>query len=224
MKKVRDKGGEQALYQLTRDGLRLLNDFGIQTRGYRGVEGLYRSAKEHDGIMRKLRDIFLQSPIVSNYLTEAKVKSTLAKKHGGQKSREEFYKVPDAIFTLRQSHKALRIAVELEIALKSKKRYLMMMQQLCLSNDFDNVFLIAQSENVLNQLRSHLRDVRENNLRVRHHDHEHGFYFVLLSKFLEDGLEARFEGDDGAFTLRSLEPKSLLSQPRSNAFLEGAES
>jgi hypothetical protein len=79
-----------------------------------------------------------------------------------------------------------------------------MMKQLCLSADFDSVFFVAKDKALLDSLRKHLNDVRDNDRLVKVWKYRHSFYFAILSELLMLGLKAPFVGDGTTVVLEDI--------------------
>lgn len=195
--------GTRLAYRLSRKAVIVLGEQGTKTSG-KCVRGSYRTTFDHDKSLITLRDIFESSPLVSNFQREHVVRKLLAKKYGRQEKRDDRYKVPDALFALQTTKRSFIVALELELAGKSRAVYLRLIKLLCISNDLDVVFFVAKNVTLLNELRSCLEDVRNNDRLVCAWRIQHGFYFCLLEEILAKGLDATFKGEDITFTLNGL--------------------
>lgn len=193
--------GQRLGYRLTAKGMGIVKS--VATEEQTGTRA-YKSTIDHDTLLVTIWQILKRSPLVSNYKPELKIKRELAKKHGLQKERDERYKVPDAIFTLKTTKRSFSVALELELSTKSKERYLRLFKLLCTSSDFELIFFIAKDDQLLSLLKANLSEVREKDPLVRIWRVKNGFYFVLLSELLEKGLGASFQGEDSEFSLAGL--------------------
>ena len=82
----------------------------------------YGTTFEHDRNLQLIKRILESAPCIGDYSTEAEVRKLLAERHGIQREKDQRYKVPDALFSLRLSDATLRVALELELSVKSMKR------------------------------------------------------------------------------------------------------
>ena len=191
-------------YTLTPRGISYLRKSGLPVDHTQTKRVLYRSTYEHDKVLGDMRVILERSPIISNYFSELQVRVMLAKRHGIQKSRDEKYKVPDALFTLKTRKKSLIVALELEMTLKSKVRYQKIFQQLSLSSDYQLIFIIAKTEQMKRTLMELLAEVRRTNPWVKAHRIKPGFYFTTLADMNAMGLDARLQGEGEDFSINEL--------------------
>ena len=191
-------------YRITKKGANLLRrvQCGEPCQSVKALK--YKSTFEHDLSAIRVRDIFTKSPIVSDFVGEAEVRSALAKKYGRQEKRDDRYKVPDALFKLKTQKGTFVAALEVECSTKSAERYVKIFRQLCTSKDFDVIFFIAKDATLLTVLRSHLKKTRDTDKLVMLWPRQHGFYFGLLDDVTRLGLDAPFSGEERTFTLREL--------------------
>lgn len=157
----------------------------------------------HDDLLQDLRLVFESSPLIALFTPEHVLRIQLARKHGRQASRDERYKVPDAIFNLKRNETLFTVALELELARKSRARIAKMIKQLAIPADFNLVFIVVEEEKQIGRLRQELLEQRKSDLAVRFYSPRKGFYFALLSDIRTKGLDARFSGEDVTFSLRS---------------------
>ncbi len=182
-------------FQVSRRGLTAIRRLGSKRIGKGHIRPLYKTAFQHDKILIRLRRIFEESPLISHYTPEHELRAALAKKHGRQEKRDERYKVPDALFHLKTPTGHFKVALELELSIKSKVRYATMMRQLCISDDFSVVFFVASDEALRKVLEDSLAEVRSRDRLVQMWKYRHAFYFVLLKDLLELRLRAPWKGE-----------------------------
>jgi len=199
-------------YTLTPQGISYLKQSGASVDTTQTKRVFYRSTFAHDKALNDVRVILEKSPIVSDYFSELQVRVTLAKRHGIQASRDEKYKVPDALFTLKTRKGPLVVALELEMTLKSKARYQKIFEQLSINSDFQLIFIIAKTESMKIRLIELLNEVRRNNVWVKAHRIKPGFYFSTLTEVMAMGLDARMHGEGEEFSLNDLaKPKDQIA-------------
>ena len=191
-------------YRITKKGANLLHARQCGEPHQTVKAPKYKSTFEHDLSATRVRDIITKSPIVSDFIGEAEVRSAFAKKYGRQEKRDDRYKVPDALFKLNTQKGSFIAALEVECAAKSAERYGKIFRQLCISKDFDVIFFIAKDATLLALLRSHLKKARDTDKLVMLWPRQHGFYFGLLDDVTRLGLDAPFSGEERTFTLCEL--------------------
>ena len=173
----------------------------------------YRSSFDHDKFLQKLRAIFETSPLVSAYKPEHEVRRMLALIHGKEERKDAGYKVPDGLFQLQTTHKNLRVALELEITMKSETRYWKIFRELLTSSDFDVVLFVAASDKMIEALKAIITDVKANDPVVKGWPTKRGMYFSTLEKVLTEKEDAVFIGDGPPFSLASL-AKDVSEKPQ----------
>ncbi|HLD99206.1 MAG TPA: hypothetical protein VJB59_03040 [Bdellovibrionota bacterium] len=198
-------------YRATRKAVTLLQSKGIADLKVTDLRSTYRTTFDHERILQELRAIFEASPLVSNFEPEHLVRERLTKKYGYVDRQEHGYKVPDGLFQLRTAKGTFRVALELEIAQKSKRRYRTVLKRLLLGKDWDVVFLVVTEQCILAKLKSALDEVRCQDLEVRVATDHRGMYFAHLPKVLLHRSASSFEGEGKSFSLASLETELSLS-------------
>jgi hypothetical protein len=194
----------QLCYRLTERGLRFMKAKGLALVLDGGAQRNYGTSFEHDRNLQLIRRILESASCISGYLSETEVRKILAERHGIQRERDQRYKVPDALFNLRLSDATLRVALELELSVKSMKRTRRLMELQATSQDFESTFYVTGSDKLMERLAQVLGEVRKNNHRVRHQGKDHGFYFISLADLLKGQTKAVFQGEGTSFTLSQL--------------------
>lgn len=197
--------GNRLGYRLTRKGISLLPSETLKAKALAHRSFSYRTSFDHDRLLQELRLVFEQSPLVSRYMPEHEVKRVLAERHGKKERRDVGYKVPDSLFELKTTHKPLRVALELELTMKSESRYWKNFRELLTSSDFDVVIFVTASEMMSEALRQIIKDVTANDRVVRDWPHKRGMYFATLDSVASEKKNAVFSGEGEAFSLASLE-------------------
>ncbi len=204
--------GTKLGYRLTKKGLALLRSLNPQGQGDhspdQGVEieyrAAYRTTYNHDDDLVGLGTVFRMFPGVVEYWPEHLVRQRLSLKHGYKERKRDGFKVPDALFAVQTKQRLLRIALELEVALKARAYYRRILRQLATSSDFDMVFVIVKDSKMLDRLEKELTWVRANDPGVKFAKRDNGFYFALLADVLNEKGNAKFRGEGTAFTLAEL--------------------
>jgi DNA-binding PadR family transcriptional regulator len=164
----------------------------------------FRDTFLHDSTLIRLRQILLSSQLISNYRNEQQLKSEFARTNIRAFRDLKKLKVPDAVFLLKTLNRSFVVALELEIAHKSQIRYDEMVRRLCLSPDFNAVFIVAASEIIKQTIALTLKKLRETNPVVMNSPRLIPFYYVGLSNLLEKGNDAEFQSENSRFTLNAL--------------------
>jgi len=197
-------GGRLMGYRPTRRGLKLLQDKGVGDFKITDLRSTYRTTFDHERILQELRAIFVSSSLVSDFEPEHLVRERLTRKYGYTDHREQGYKIPDAAFQLQTAKGKFRVALELEIAQKSRRRYLNALKRLLLGRDWDVVFFVVAAGPVLMKLKAALEEVKAQDLEVRIATNLSGMYFAHLSDVLSRRDLCTFEGEGKSFSLVSL--------------------
>lgn len=152
----------------------------------------YSTQFEHDQLLIDVQEILEKSPLVKDYRTEDQVKRELFK---GKKSAVDWRnapKIPDATFVLEVPGQKMRVAVELELSVKMKRRYGKIFRNHLLSRDWNLVFYIAKNRMLMEWLMATLREVKANDAYIRVSETVSGIYFCSLEEFLLRRLETPF--------------------------------
>ena len=198
--------GDQGVYLgyiATRLGRARLADEGIVVNPGR-MAGRFRSTYDHDLMLQDIREILEKSPLVSDYHSEAELRSEAARKKGGPLSEDDLTKVPDGCFTLKCPSRVLKVALELELATKTEQRYRKMLRALCTLDNHNCAFVLSGRAATKARLECLLKDVRARDPYVLGFESYRGIYFGLASEFLAKGHDAKFYGEGKTFTLAEL--------------------
>ena len=195
-------------YRITDHGRGILNARGISPL-VSGARRNYGSTYHHDRKVHYVRQIFESSSCVGSFYSELEVQKMLADRHGAQEEKDERYRIPDALVTLKRPNECLRAAIELEISDKSLKQKQRMFELLATSHDFDCTLVVANTNKHKEQLERILEDARKENPTLKYDGQKHGFYFITYDDLLRDRKQAKFQGQGGYFSLQSLESELL---------------
>ncbi len=195
-------------YRLTQKGIDVLPSEILKAKAISHRSFSYRTSFDHDKLLQAIRGVIEKSPLVSGYMPEHEVRSLLALRHGKEEKKDSGYKVPDGLFELKTDKKTLRVAIELELTMKSEVRYRKIFRELLTSTDFDVVFTIAANERMTEALVAIANQVKANDPIVRDWPKKRGLYFATLEKVLSEGQKAIFKGDGPPFSLGSLETRT----------------
>lgn len=168
----------------------------------------YRSSYEHDLKLQKIREVFEQSLLISNYIPEHTLKRKYQKENSPFEISSEKLKIPDAVFTLKTSNETLQIALELECSRKSKVRYRNFFKKLSQLKYIDSAFIIYEDGTIKELLMEILKEMREKYKGSTLYKVNKGFYFIEYKQFLNLKLECPIQGENEEFTLKSLELKT----------------
>lgn len=210
--------GNRLGYRLTRKGINLLPDEADRAKALAYRSFSYRTSFDHDRLLQEVQSVFEQSPLISRYMPEHEIRQRLSEKYGKKERKDGGYKVPDGLFELKTSRGIKRVAVELELTVKSEPRYRKIFRELLTSSDFEIVLFITASDKMTEALRSIIAEVKADDSVVQGWPTKRGMYFATLETVLLEKLNAVFSGDGDPFSLASLEQsvsgKAIgLSQP-----------
>ena len=209
-------GGARLGYRPTKRAIYHLKRAGFKPARITDLRSSFRTGFDHDKTVLELRNIFEKSPLVSHFLPEHQVREMLARQYGYRDAEGNGYKVPDAMFQLKTAKREFRVALELELTLKSRPRYVRLLKQLSLSRDWDVVFVIGTDRKITSKLAIILESIRGKDVELKVSKQQHGFYFAPLSEFLERKLECPFEGEGKKFTLTSLADEVEMTEEKNS--------
>lgn len=196
-------GGIPLGYKLGKKGKRLLERSGFR-KDFLNPHMSYRTTFNHDEKLLKVREVLEKSPLVSSFTPEHAIRVLLNRRHHTTVKTDKRFKVPDAIFRLKTTSGIHCVALELECAQKSYRRYRQFLVKLSESKDVGMVFIICENSKILLILRDLLSELRQKDPKVKRTQENIGFYFSLLENLLNDGLNAVFDGEGKRFSLNSL--------------------
>jgi len=206
--------GARLGYRLLPKGCELLKARGIVVDPSTVQGPRYRSTYDHDQVLIRVREIFESSRLVSGFVAEHELRALLEKRYGFLDKSDRHYKVPDGLFRLKAPRREFRAALELEIARKSKARYRHILKLLALSPDYDVTFFVIAEDSVRRVIGESLAEIKEKDVEMKLSGSRHGFYFIGLSALLDNGLDARMDGEGRSFSLREMEREGAAVQSR----------
>ena len=194
-----DRRGRKRGYRLTVKGTILLNDRSPEQLKNSFCSGFLRDEYDHAIYLREIQYTITKSPIVGNFISKMKIARSL-----GLGSRSKNI-VPDSYFHLKISNKLERVALELELDQKNKKRYQKIFRAHLLSNKWDSVFYITKDTKLKAKLVQYLKEIRQDIIEIDKPEYLNSIYFCPLSEFREEKLNACFVGEEVSFSFRQLE-------------------
>ena len=188
-------------YCLTRKGARLLREKGFLVQAEAIEPDPLREKWNHDGLVNKVKNILLKSPLVGDFFPKYVLRKKLKK---------PFHKfdVPDGLFTLWINDIPVRVALEVDLFSQRKRKYEGILQNRMLSRDWDEVFFVVKDEEMRQKLIAHVESLKKNNFLIRCKKRKNGIYFIPMEEFLKKELNALFYNQEVEFSLNSLEKKS----------------
>ena len=152
-----------------------------------------------------MRDILIASGIISNFVSEAELRSQIAAStvHGPETQSHD-WKVPDGMFSLVTKLGVSKVALEVELTQKAKARYAEIVQALLTTKQFNFVFFVCGSEKLEKLLSDAVASARSSNAYVKASDRSNGIYFCQLDKLRELRLNAPWCGESRTFTINDL--------------------
>ncbi len=186
--------GDRAItigYRLTKRGREVLQLlFPEQSVSF--VRRAYKTSFEHDQLLIDVQRIFQASPVVKEFETESELRRRIEPVKSGDSLWKESRAIPDALFTFETPNQRIKVAVELELTLKSARRYARIFRHHLLSKEWNLVFYIIKDRRLLMPLREKLEKAKREDSYVRVSKAINGIYFCELGKFLSNGLETPF--------------------------------
>jgi hypothetical protein len=178
-------------YRLTKKGREVLQLFFPQ-QSVSVVRRAYKTSFEHDQLLIDVQRILQKSPVVKDFETESEIRRRINPVKSGGSIWKESHAVPDALFTFQTPNQRIKVAVELELTLKSAKRYERIFRNHLLAKNWNLVFYLVKNQQLLVSLRENLDMAKREDSYVRVSKAINGIYFCELGKFLSLGLEAPF--------------------------------
>lgn len=185
---VEGDGGITIGYRLTRKGRALFSEMFTSWRDPPTRRG-YKTQFEHDQLLIDLRRIFTESAIIKEFKTELEVRRELMTGPVQLQHWEKKPLVPDATFMMEVPGKKLRVAVELELTVKTRTRYTRIFRNHLLTRNWQLVIYVVKDELLRKRLMRHLSDVKSSDIHVRIEKSVNGIYFCGLDEFLKTRLD-----------------------------------
>lgn len=208
LQKLRAPQNYFAGYKITLKGQNTLRVSGYKITPHIIQQDVYTGKYEHDLLVYKIKNILLRSPIVENFIPEYQIAGKIL---GNSRKRNEYQKgdkIPDGLFCFRLQNKLENIAFELELSLKSKRRYENIFAKHMLSRSWDGIFYVVKDETMREKLLSFIKEIKRKDFLLRGEKRLNRIYFSLLDEVLEKKLDALFMNSEVEFSLNSLEKKS----------------
>lgn len=197
-------------YRLTKKGKEFVAArFGGQAAN--PVRRSYKSQFEHDQLLIDLREILEKSPLVADFRTESEVRYELLNGASKLLHWERQPTIPDAAFVFKAPGQSMRVAVELELTPKVKRRYRRIFRNHLLSKDWQLVLYIVKDRALQERLMKLLADIKERDVEVRVQKNVNGIYFCPLPEFLSLGLRVLFTNGKREISLSALATQFGLS-------------
>jgi hypothetical protein len=173
----------------------------------------YRGSFVHDEIVREIEDVLRASPLITKWIPEHVLRKEAMSRiryFNSEEQRSTLAKIPDAVFEIELQKNRRRIALELELARKTKKRVFERIEAHIIHPGMDSVLFVASDEQHLRFLWSVYEAVLSHSFRVKLHRNPNGIYFSTLENLRKHRLQAIFCGRDGSFSFESLRQKTPI--------------
>lgn len=148
----------------------------------------YKTQFEHDQLLIDIRRILEKSPLVHSFKTEAEIRRELPDGNSKLLNWENAPVIPDATFVFSVPGQRMRVAVELELTAKIKRRYTKIFRSHLLAKEWRLVIYIVKSATFQDQLMKTLNIVKTTDIHVRIAKSLNGIYFCVLDEFLSKQL------------------------------------
>lgn len=137
---------------------------------------------DHDELVARTLLQFLKANTIANYQTESELKRLypLAR---SRRNSDEKEKYPDALIEIKSG---LHIALEMELTLKSRKRYRHILRAYRMRQDADRIIFIVRSANIFESISQAVQDTYYPIL-------ERPIGFAWLDEWTSDPLKARID-------------------------------
>ena len=157
---------------------------------------------EHDYKLISLRMLLERAGIAHSWIPEHEIRSMVFKKYGLRQSQKKL--IPDGLMGVDANKKMESVAIELELTVKSKKRYQNIIYHYVNKNNLHAVWYIVPTSSILNSLKEIWKKHSSglSNIKV---------YFSLLSDLMANPMETKLFGLDSTHLLSELwTPLSLM--------------
>ena len=195
-------------YTITLKGQNLLRAYSYQVSPCVIKKDTYTGSYEHDLLLNELKNILIKSPLIENFIPEYQIAYRILRSSKVKRKYQLKDKIPDGLFTLFVQKKPQKIALELELSLKSKKRYENIFSKHLLTKSWNTIFYIVKDEKIKGKLLDYIKEIKRKSFLLRAEKNLNSIYFSLLDEVLEKGLYAIFSNGKIDFTLKDLEKKA----------------
>lgn len=174
-------------YRLTKKGMEVLGKMPGATVGLFSRRA-YKTQFEHDQLLIDARRILEKSPLIQDFKTENDVRNLLLTGREKLLHWEGAPVIPDAMFTYSVPGKTMRIALELELTPKVRRRYTRIFRSHLLAKTWSLTIYVVKGEKFRARLMKVLSDVKATDIEVRMAKTVNGIYFCTLEEFLSKEL------------------------------------
>ena len=195
-------------YTITLKGQNLLRDYGYKVNPCTVKKDIYVGTYRHDLLLNRLKRILLESSIIKDFIPEYQIAYGMLKNSKGKEKYAKKDKIPDGLFTLLVQGKPQKVALELELSLKSKRRYELIFSKHLLSRNWSTVFYIVKDETMREKLMDYVKEIKRKSFLLRREKRLSSIYFSLVDEVLEKRLHALFMNQRIRFSLKDLEKKA----------------
>lgn len=169
----------------------------------------YRTSYRHDIVLREVEDILRQTPVIIDWVPEhvlrGEIMTELSANFQSSKS-EKLALIPDALLTMMVGSRQFKVALELELTRKTKKRIYKKIEAHILNPKFNFVFFIAEDRNLQKHLWNIYQDILSSSILVKFKKNQNGIYFTNLDHLRVLGTKVVFVGAQNSFCLANLSP------------------
>jgi hypothetical protein len=220
MKKLRLAG----LVQESRGDQGVLLGWFIPGRGERMKT--YRTNYDHDRVVQKVLTILEKATCFVLHESAGEIKRRVLRtawRLNVREKEERALQIPDAVFEIENQGTRFRCALEVELTRKSKQRLLKKFDALASSNQFNQVFFLAQGVDLLNLTRTAERDASQRGYARYKKIKPNEIWFCELSEFLKNGIQAQWVSRRTMLSLSQLSsPKTKDAVPKKSESSEQA--
>ena len=156
------------------------------------VRRAYKTQFEHDQLLIDVRRILEESPLVREFKSEVEIRNRVMDGNAKLLHWENAPIIPDATFVFEVPGQRRRVALELELTPKAKRRYAKIFRSHLLAKDWSVVFYIVKDATFRDRLMKTLNDIKSTDLQVLVASKLNGIYFCTLDEFLSRRLAVPF--------------------------------
>lgn len=195
-------------YRITAQGVKVLETKGEAVlRLY--PRRRYKTQFEHDQLLIDIRRILEKSSVIKDFKTDQQVRAEIFKGHIGPTDWKNAPTIPDGTFIYEVPGQKLKVALELELSLKSQARYFKIFRSHLLNRDWQMTFYIVRDPQMSEKLMETLAFVKREDATISQASRINGLYICALDEFQKLELDTPFTNGKQVIRISELEKLAL---------------
>jgi hypothetical protein len=168
---------------------------------------VYRTSFDHDQTVDRVVTRLSEASVVEGFTPEQVLRSEVGRQCWhltALERKEKRSAVPDAVLDLNVRDSPMKVALELELSRKTKKRIFQKLEHYLIQSEYKFTFYVLKGMPLLELFYSLYRETLEKSIHVKCRKEKNGIYFSTLENIFENGPDAKFRGLDNAISLNEL--------------------